>query len=217
MKKHIIVIAILVVLLVVIQGCSLYVLTQSKEQPATTPTAQKQSIKQPTPQVQITASINENVVNESIEEKIEGAFEGQYTPDFVFQLMTGETIIKNRALKERPLVLYTLTTYCLPCQEELHEMKQMYPLYKNRIRFIAMSVDATEDNEVLERFRSTYPSSTSIIELALYKPETLASLQMTHAGTKIGIQQDGQIIIRSDDEFEKNDWKDFFDAILEIE
>ena len=211
MKTHLIVIAILAAFVFFLQGCSLYVLTQedqpTPQEPVVHPlSAQQQQILHPPP-----TKTNITNITASTEE---GIFPGEKAPDFVFQLTSGEVIIKNRVLKEKPLVLYFFTTYCLDCLEELDELREIYPAYKSRIRFIAMTTDSTEDDDVLYQFRKMHPSSVNIIELASQKQEILVTFKVTSPGIKIGINKEGIITVRESAELDANEWRDLFTSLV---
>ncbi len=210
MRDKIIVIVAIVIVVILIQGVSLYFFTRSEElvqEPVKkTPVAPKQSFLLQQPFQPATNISNETAMHE-------GFSVGEKAPDFVFQLINGEIIIKNRALKDRPLVLYFFTTYCIPCLEELEQMEEIYPVYKSRIRFIAMSTDQTEDTAALEKFRKTYRGFASIIDLAPRKQETLISFQATRPSIKLAINKKGIITARDDTEFDHNDWRDLFNTL----
>jgi len=211
MRDKIIVIVTIVILVILIQGVSLYFFTRSEEsvqEPVKkTPVAPKQSFLPQQPFQPATNISTETAVQE-------GFNVGEKASDFVFQLITGEIIIKNRVLKERPLVVYFFTTYCIPCLEELEQMEEIYPAYKSRIRFIAMSTDPTEGTAALEKFRKTYRGFASLIDLAPRKQETLITFQATSPGLKIALNKKGIITARDETEFDHNEWRNLFNTLV---
>ena len=209
MGAKFIVIASILVMLLLIDGCSVYILTHQQEQQEAPKKVHTKNIVQPQ-KIEMNKT-NITALNQTTLKT--GPEEGDLAPDFVFQLLHGEVIIKQRQLKEEPLVLYFFTTYCQECQDELNEMKKIYPTYKNRIRFIAMEVDHTEDADVLEKYIKTHPSTAGIIEIAPSKDEMLVRFEITQPGIKIGINKDGIIVGRESDEFKSNDWRDLFEKL----
>ncbi len=210
MGAKFIVIASILVMLLLIDGCSIYMLTKEQEQQEAPKKVHTKNIIQP-------QKIEANKTNVSVSSQSTlkiGSDVGDMAPDFVFQLLFGEVIIKQRQLKEEPVIIYFFTTYCQTCQDELSEMKKIYPTYKNRIRFIAMDIDHTEDINVLEKYAKAHPSIAGIIDIAPSKEEVLVKFEVTQPGIKIGINKDGVIAGRENEMFKSNDWRDLFEKLV---
>ena len=69
----------------------------------------------------------------------------QIAPDFTFtDLVTGKTI-KLSDLRDKPVYLNFWATWCPPCVKELPHIQSKYEQYKDRIHFLAISVDSEQD------------------------------------------------------------------------
>ena len=69
----------------------------------------------------------------------------QIAPDFTFtDLVTGKTT-KLSDLRDKPVYLNFWATWCPPCVKELPHIQSKYEQYKDRIRFLAISVDSEQD------------------------------------------------------------------------
>ena len=69
----------------------------------------------------------------------------QIAPDFTFtDLVTGKTT-KLSDLRDKPVYLNFWATWCPPCVRELPHIQAKYEQYKDRIHFLAISVDSEQD------------------------------------------------------------------------
>ena len=69
----------------------------------------------------------------------------QIAPDFTFtDLVTGKTT-KLSDLRDKPVYLNFWATWCPPCVKELPHIQAKYEQYKNRIHFLAISVDSEQE------------------------------------------------------------------------
>ena len=69
----------------------------------------------------------------------------QIAPDFTFtDLVTGKTT-KLSDLRDKPVYLNFWATWCPPCVKELPHIQANYDQYKDRIHFLAISVDSEQE------------------------------------------------------------------------
>ena len=69
----------------------------------------------------------------------------QIAPDFTFtDLVTGKTT-KLSDLRDKPVYLNFWATWCPPCVKELPHIQSKYEKYKDRIHFLAISVDSEQE------------------------------------------------------------------------
>ena len=69
----------------------------------------------------------------------------QIAPDITFtDLVTGRTM-KLSDLRDKPVYLNFWATWCPPCVKELPHIQSKYEQYKDRIHFLAISVDSEQE------------------------------------------------------------------------
>ena len=69
----------------------------------------------------------------------------QIAPDFTFtDLVTGKTT-KLSDLRDKPVYLNFWATWCPPCVKELPHIQAKYEQYKDRIHFLAISLDGEQE------------------------------------------------------------------------
>ena len=71
--------------------------------------------------------------------------EGVAAPDFAFtDLATGRTL-KLSDLRDKPVYLNFWATWCPPCVKELPHIQAKYEQYKDKINFVAISLDGDQE------------------------------------------------------------------------
>lgn len=71
--------------------------------------------------------------------------EGVAAPDFAFtDFATGRTL-KLSDLRDKPVYLNFWATWCPPCVKELPHIQAKYEQYKDRINFVAISLDGEQE------------------------------------------------------------------------
>lgn len=69
----------------------------------------------------------------------------QIAPDFTFtDLVTGRTM-KLSDLRDKPVYLNFWATWCPPCVKELPHIQAKYEQYKDKINFVAISLDGEQE------------------------------------------------------------------------
>ena len=70
---------------------------------------------------------------------------GQSAPDFTFtDLATGRTLNLSD-LRDKPVFINFWATWCPPCVKELPHIQAKYEEYKDKINFVAISLDGEQD------------------------------------------------------------------------
>lgn len=83
----------------------------------------------------------------------ENRFTGEKMPDFSVKTIQGETFSLSDALKEKEAVMINFwATWCTPCKLEMPYMQKAYEQYKDKVDMIALSVEPTDTDDVLEEY-----------------------------------------------------------------
>jgi peroxiredoxin len=134
-------------------------------------------------------------------------------PDFVLKDLEGKNYRLSENIGEGPIVINFWATWCVPCIEELKQMKRLYKKYADMgVQFLAISIDDPKtvgrvnsfvkshkypyivlldtNNEIIRLYQSTVPPYTVIINKA-------GDVVYTHVGYRMGDEK------RVDQELEK--------------
>ena len=190
----------IVLVLVMMNGCSVFL-------------AREDSVpEQVEEKVVLVPGVSEEVGKENSSAdvpKMVGPFANQTAPDFVIKLVDGN-VVSSEVLEKKGVVLYSFATYCLDCLKELDDLKKVYPLYRNKVEFVGMSVDGGESAEDLMKFVRGRLYS---FDVAVADKQVMVAFQVTSPGMKVGVGKDGIIKAREDVVFDQNDWKDLFKSV----
>lgn len=83
------------------------------------------------------------------------AFLGKPFPDFTATDTDGNTFTLSGALKDRQAVVINLwATWCGPCRNEFPFLEEAYEKYRDKVAFIALSVEDKDTLETIAAYRS---------------------------------------------------------------
>ncbi|MBI4174220.1 MAG: redoxin domain-containing protein, partial [Candidatus Aenigmarchaeota archaeon] len=78
---------------------------------------------------------------------------GNRAPDFTVTTTDGRTLKLGDFKGKKPVVLLFMATWCPFCSQEYEEMGQVYPQYADKVEFLSVDLDVTENALVLEQYR----------------------------------------------------------------
>ena len=91
-------------------------------------------------------------VSASAEESLD--FLGKAAPDFTVTDIDGNTFTLSEATKDYEAVVINLwATWCGPCRNEFPEVNEVYEAYKDKVAFIALSIDPDDTVEKITDYR----------------------------------------------------------------
>ncbi len=120
-------------------------------QPATTPAVTEETTPAPTT----------TAAPEETEDPGAGEFSSYYMPgdkmqDFTVKLSDGREMTLSQLLQTKELVILNFwATWCGPCQMEFPFMEEAYRKYQDQVEIIALSVEPTDTNDVIEAFKKS--------------------------------------------------------------
>jgi peroxiredoxin len=123
-------------------------------------------------------------------------------PDFVLKDLKGKNYRLSEHIGEGPIVINFWATWCVPCIEELKQMKRIYKKYSGKgVQFLAISIDDPKtvgrvnsfakshkypfivlldtNNEIITLYQSKVPPYTVIID-------NEGNVVYTHVGYRMG-------------------------------
>lgn len=82
------------------------------------------------------------VTSQAMLPKVEAA---EVAPDFAFTDLATGKVLKLSDLRDKPVYLNFWATWCPPCVRELPHIQTKYEQYKDRMHFVAISVDRDQE------------------------------------------------------------------------
>ncbi|MFC0264350.1 peroxiredoxin family protein [Fontibacter flavus] len=143
-----------------------------------------------------TPSISENEIEINLEK----------VPDFEVQTIDGQEVSLKKSIKEgKPTVVYLTASWCPMCAKNWPSLSEVYPEFKDKLNFVAVSIDPTDDATVMKKLvkekNLTFP-------VAPGNPELMVKLGAKAQATTVGIDKNGNIqfmerAVMTADEFRK--------------
>lgn len=135
-------------------------------------------------------------------------------PDFEVTTVTGKEVSSEKARKEnKPLVVYFTASWCPMCAKNWPALSKVYPDYKDKLHFVAISIDPTDDAEVMKKLAKekglTFP-------VAAGNPKVMMAFGVQSQATTVGVDKNGNIAFRKNKEvLSEADFRELFDSLVE--
>ncbi len=132
-------------------------------------------------------------------------------PDFTATTSDGRQISLSSLTADKPTVIYFMASWCPKCAQNWEALRTVYPKYKDRINFVAISIDPTDTAEVLTKLSQeksfvfdTVPGNVELVRLFNVQEQT----------TKFGIDKNGNIVQTHVGVLTQAQWEQFFQKLL---
>lgn len=135
---------------------------------------------------------------------------GQTPPDFTVTTTDGKVIKLSEFASEKPTIVYFMATWCPFCAQDYATLKQVFPEYEGKINFLSISLDTTENQEILRNYKN---SKYMPGELAPGTQQILVAYGVRSTTTKYLIK-DNEIIFKNAGVMSAGQWRQLLDALL---
>lgn len=137
---------------------------------------------------------------------------GKQAPEFALKTVDGKMYRLSENLDKGPLVINFWATWCVPCIEELKQMKKIYDTYADKgVEFLAISIDDTKtmgrvnsfvksrnypftilldtNSEVMHLYQSAVPPYTVIMDKT-------GKIVYSHVGYRMGDEKQVEKVLK---------------------
>ena len=121
-----------------------------------------------------------------------------------------EFSLQSNIDSDTPTVVYFMASTCTTCAKNWAAVNEVLPEYEGKIDFIAVSVDPTDTNEVLEELAK---DRGFVFESVAGDPALAVEYEVFKQTAKFAIDKDGNIVERHDGALSEDEWRDFFNKI----
>ncbi len=140
-----------------------------------------------------------------------GSNVGDKAPNFIVTTTEDRTVsLSEFTKKSKPVVLYFFATWCPYCTEELTQLKNVYPEYKDKVDFVAVDLDLGENHQIIEKYKT---KRGYLGYFATGSRDILSAYNVVRTTTKYGIDKDGTIIYKGEGELTPENWKTLFSEL----
>lgn len=137
--------------------------------------------------------------------------------DFVVVTTEGKAVRLNDFIEQKkPVIVYFMATWCPWCAKDYAALSKVYPDYEDKVSIISISLDLSEDLNILREYKKKYP----VLEKTMFAPgqtEILVNYRVTKTTTKYAIDKNGKIRYIGAGAFDEEQWKTLLDALTKTE
>lgn len=129
-------------------------------------------------------------------EDLDNNSELEKAPDFSVETIDGRTVSLEKSIEEKkPTVVYFTASWCPMCARNWPAISEVYPEYKDKLNFIAVSIDPTDDEQVMSKLAQEKGIKFPV---AAGNPQLMLDFGIDSQATTVGVNKEGYI------EFQKN-------------
>lgn len=134
-------------------------------------------------------------------------------PDFEVTTIEGNTISLQQSMDEnKPLVLYFTASWCPDCAKNWPAISEVYPEYKDKLTFVAIGVDPTDDEEVMRKLSEekgfTFPITKG-------HPDIMMDFGVKSQATTVGITRAGFIVFKKKAVLSAEEYRSLFEELVQ--
>ena len=112
-------------------------------------------------------------------------------PDFSLTTTKGEKVSLDGYLKtQKPLLVYFTASWCPTCAKNWPSINTVYKEYKDKVNFIAISIDPTDTNSVLKKLAKKHDL---VFPMVSGQPKLMVDFGVRGQATTIIVNPKGKI------------------------
>ncbi|MFH5833216.1 peroxiredoxin family protein [Halalkalibaculum sp. DA384] len=134
-------------------------------------------------------------------------------PDFEVTTIAGETVSLQQSLAEnKPLVVYFTASWCPICAKNWPVLSVVYPDYKDKLNFVAIGIDPTDDEQVMRELSEekgfTFPITRGY-------PDVMVDFGVESQATTVGVNREGDIVFQKNKTaLSEEEYRALFDELV---
>jgi peroxiredoxin len=122
---------------------------------------------------------------------ISAAFAAPMAPDFSLTTTTGEKVSLDGYLKSgKPTLVYFTASWCPVCAKNWPSINTVYKEYKDKVNFLAVSIDPTDTNDVLIKLAKKHDL---VFPMVSGQPKLMVDFGVRGQATTIIVNKKGEI------------------------
>lgn len=117
-------------------------------------------------------------------------------PQFEVTTIDGKKISLQQSMAEnKPMLIYFTASWCPTCAKNWPAISEVYTEYKDKVNFVAISIDPTDNNKVLTKLAEEKNLNFPLVEGS---PQVMLNFGVDSQATTVGVNEEGYV------EFQKN-------------
>ncbi|AVR45093.1 hypothetical protein C7S20_07315 [Christiangramia fulva] len=134
-------------------------------------------------------------------------------PEFEVTTIGNQKISLEKSMAEnKPIMIYFTASWCPMCAKNWPAIEEVYPEYKDKVNFVAISIDPTDNEEVMTRL-----AEEKNLHFPLVKgtPQVMIDFGVGSQATTVGVNEDGYVEFQKDKTVLTADqYRDLFEQLI---
>ncbi|MBZ9731354.1 TlpA family protein disulfide reductase [Salegentibacter sp. JZCK2] len=134
-------------------------------------------------------------------------------PQFEVTTIDDQEISLEQSLADnKPMMIYFTASWCPMCAKNWPAISEVYPEYKDRINFVTISIDPTDDKKVMTKL-----AEEKNLDFPLVKgtPQVMIDFGVDSQATTVGINEKGYVEFQKDKTvLTTEEYRDLFEQLL---
>lgn len=121
--------------------------------------------------------------------------------------------LKQSLADKKPMIVYFTASWCPMCAKNWPAISEVYPEYKDKVNFVAISIDPTDDDEVMTKL-----AKEKNINFPLVKgtPKVMIDFGVKTQATTVGINTEGVVEFQKDKSvLTADEYRELFEQLLQ--
>lgn len=133
---------------------------------------------------------------EVVQEENVGNKDLKKAPQFEVNTIDDQKISLEQSLAEnKPTMIYFTASWCPMCAKNWPAISEVYPEYKDRVNFVAISIDPTDDKTVMIKLAKEKNLDFPLVQGS---PQVMIDFGVDSQATTIGINEEGYVEFQKD-------------------
>ncbi len=134
-------------------------------------------------------------------------------PQFSVTSIDNQKISLEQSLaNNKPMMIYFTASWCPMCAQNWPAIAEVYPEYKDRVNFVAISIDPTDDNEVMTKLAKEKNLNFPLVKGT---PQVMLDYGVESQATTVGVNEDGYVAFQKDKTvLTASEYRDLFEQLL---
>ncbi|MGO2103411.1 MAG: peroxiredoxin family protein [Psychroflexus halocasei] len=155
---------------------------------------------------------SEETKDVKVEQKSDENSNLKEAPQFEVTTIQGEQVsLKQSVADNKPIMVYFTASWCPMCAQNWPAISEVYPEYKDRVNFVAISIDPTDDEDVMTKLAEEHN-----IDFPLVKgtPQVMLDFGVQKQATTVGVNKSGSITFEERAVFTADEYRELFEQLL---
>lgn len=134
-------------------------------------------------------------------------------PQFEVVTISGQKIsLKQSLADQKPMIVYFTASWCPMCAQNWPAISEVYPEYKDKVNFVAISIDPTDDQQVMTKLAKEKHLNFPLVKGT---PKVMIDFGVKTQATTVGINREGYVEFQKDKKvLTADEYRELFEQLL---